>query len=363
MQICNNYLNEVLDYFMLRGDNIIPYGTGHINDTYLATTQMGEKYILQRINNSIFKNPIEVMENIVAITEHIRKKVEKSGGDTCREVLKYLKTKDGKYYHETPDGNFYRAYRYIADAVTYDVVEKPEDFYRTAKAFGKFQKQLRDFPAEKLHETIPDFHNTRVRFEDFKKAVKEDRCGRLKDVQKEVEFFLEREECADVVINAMAKGDVPVRVTHNDTKLNNVLIDTKTGEGICVIDLDTVMPGSMLYDYGDSMRFGTNTAAEDEKDLSLVHSDLNLFEHYTKGFLEELKDDITPTEAELLPFSAKLITLECGTRFLADHLNGDTYFKIHHEGHNLDRARTQIKLAADMEKKMDEMSQIVKKYL
>lgn len=358
----NNCLAEILEYFELSGQ-AIPYGSGHINDTYLLTSPNGEKYIIQRINNDVFKKPEEVMENIVAVTEHIRKKIVAQGTDPARQVLHYLKTKDNKYYHKTADGRYYRAYVYVDGVTTYDIVEKPEDFYKAAKAFGKFQKQLSDFPAHKLFETIPNFHNTRSRYEDFKRAIKEDRCGRLKDVQAEVDFYLAREADADIVINAMAKGDIPVRVTHNDTKLNNVLIDNETNEGICVIDLDTVMPGSLLYDFGDSMRFGTNTAAEDEKDLSKVTSDLNLFEHYTKGFLEELGDSITPAETELLPFSAKLMTLECGTRFLADHLNGDTYFKIHREGHNLDRARTQMKLVADMESKMDQMAKIVKKYI
>ena len=358
----NNCLAEILECFELSGQ-AIPYGSGHINDTYLLASPNGEKYIIQRINNDVFKKPEEVMENIVAVTEHIRKKIVAQGTDPARQVLHYLKTKDNKYYHKTADGRYYRAYVYVDGVTTYDIVEKPEDFYKAAKAFGKFQKQLSDFPAHKLFETIPNFHNTRSRYEDFKRAIKEDRCGRLKDVQAEVDFYLAREADADIVINAMAKGDIPVRVTHNDTKLNNVLIDNETNEGICVIDLDTVMPGSLLYDFGDSMRFGTNTAAEDEKDLSKVTSDLNLFEHYTKGFLEELGDSITPAETELLPFSAKLMTLECGTRFLADHLNGDTYFKIHREGHNLDRARTQMKLVADMESKMDQMAKIVKKYI
>lgn len=364
MTKCNNdnCLSEIFESFGFTG-NAIPYGTGHINDTYLINATNGKKYIVQRINNDIFKKPWELMDNVVAVTAHIRSKIIAQGQNPERKVLNFLKAKDGKYYVETKSGKFFRAYEYVDGVSTYDIVEKPEDFYKAAKAFGKFQNQLSDFPASKLYETIPNFHNTRSRYEDFKKAVKEDRCGRLKDVKAEVEFYLEREADSDIVVDAMAQGKIPVRVTHNDTKLNNVLIDNATNEGICVIDLDTVMPGSLLYDFGDSMRFGTNTAAEDEKDLSKVTSDLTYFEYFTKGFLEELSNSITKEEIELLPFSAKLLTLECGTRFLADHLNGDTYFKIHREGHNLDRARTQMKLVADMESKMDKMAAIVKKYI
>jgi len=352
---------EILDSFKISG-KITPFGSGHINDTFLI--ESGEKkYTLQRINSDVFKTPADVMSNIIAVTQHIKDKVKTNGGDVTREVLNFLPAQDGNYFYKDSTGNYFRVYAFIDDVVTYDIVEKPSDFYHSAKAFGKFQKLLSDFPADQLHETLPNFHNTKARFENLKKAVLENKSGRLNNVRGEVEFFFEREADTGIVLDAIRAGEVPVRVTHNDTKLNNVLIDKQSGEAICVIDLDTVMPGSLLYDYGDSLRFGTNTAAEDETDLSLVSCSLEYFEAYTKGFLEELSDCLTKRETELLAFSAKLLTLECGMRFLSDYLDGDTYFKIHRENHNLDRARTQIKLVSDMEAKLDQMQEIIKRYL
>ncbi|MBQ4516297.1 MAG: aminoglycoside phosphotransferase family protein, partial [Clostridia bacterium] len=251
---------------------------------------------------------------------------------------------------------------YIEDSVAYQQVENKEQFYHAAKAFGKFQNQLAGFDASRLNETIPDFHNTRARFAQLKEAIKNDNAGRLKEVQAEVDFALARENMVGIVVDAIDKGEIPLRVTHNDTKLNNVLFDNKTDEAVCVIDLDTVMPGSMLYDYGDSIRFGASSGPEDEKDLDKIYCDLELFDAYTKGFLEELSDSITEKELDLLPFSARLMTYECGIRFLADYLNGDTYFKIHYPEQNLDRCRTQFKLVADMEAKDAQMIEIVNKY-
>lgn len=351
---------EILSHFNT-STNVMPYGDGHINDTFKIGP--GEKYLLQRINHNIFKEPEKLMENIENVTEHLKKKIIADGGDEKRETLSLIKTIDGKSYYKTEDGNYFRMYIFIDDAVTYNKIEEPIHFYNAAKAFGKFQKNLSDFPAESLHESIPNFHNTVSRFKDFKKAVEDDVMGRAKDVQPEIEFILQREKDCSVIVDAIKSGEVPVRVTHNDTKLNNVMIDNKSGEGICVVDLDTVMPGSLLYDYGDSLRFGTNNSDEDDKNLDNVFCRLDLFDVFTKGYLEELREVLTPKEIELLPFSAKLMTLECGMRFLGDYLNGDTYFKIHREGHNLDRARTQIKLVADMEKKENEMKEIVEKYL
>ena len=338
-----------------------PYGEGHINDTYLADVTP-EKFILQRINHNIFKSPEQVMSNIVLVTDYLRKIIIENGGNPDRETLTVVKTRDGKDFYKSDDGNYFRMYLFIDNATTYQVVEKPEHFYYAAKAFGKFQKHLSNFPAEKLYETIPNFHNTKIRFDNLLTAIKEDKVGRKNEVMAEIIFALAREKEVSVVVDAIQNGEVPLRVTHNDTKLNNVMIDDITGEGVCVIDLDTVMPGSLLYDYGDSLRFGTNPAQEDEKDLSKVFCDLNLFEQFTKGFLEELGDSITKREIELLPFSAILMTYECGIRFLADYLNGDTYFKIHKPEHNLDRARTQFKLVADMEEKIEQMKAIVEKY-
>ena len=353
-------LADIVRNFIIDVD-VAAYGNGHINDTYIADSE--PRYILQRINHAIFKKPDEVMSNILGVTEFLRGKITAAGGDPDRETLTVIKTKDGESYYKTEDGNYFRMYKYIENSVGYEMVENPEQFYEAAKAFGKFQRMLSDYPVEKLYDTIPLFHDTRKRFADFKKAVDDNIAGRKALVEKEIAFVLAREADASVVVDAIADGRVPLRVTHNDTKLNNVLLDATNGKGVCVIDLDTVMPGSLLYDYGDALRFGASTGAEDEVDLDKISFDLELFEAFTKGFLEEAGGDLTPTEIELLPFSAKLLTYECGMRFLGDYLNGDTYFKIHRENHNLDRARTQFKLVADIETKMDAMKKIVKKYI
>ncbi len=353
-------LKEIIGKFDVT-DGATPYGKGHINDTYLSNA-CEPRFILQRINGNVFKRPQDVMENIVRVTGHLKKKIIEEGGDPKRETLNLIKTYDGEYFYVTPKGDYFRMYEFIEGAQTYEIVEEPIHFYNAAKAFARFQKRLADFPAEKLHETIPFFHDTSVRFQQLKEAIQNDAAGRLRFVQAEVEFALARENDVAVIVDAIKDGSVPLRVTHNDTKYNNIMIDDKTGEGICVIDLDTVMPGSLLYDYGDSLRFGTNPAEEDEKDLSKVYCDLELFEQFTKGFMEELKDTMTPREKELMPFAAKLMTFECGIRFLADYLNGDTYFKVKREDHNLDRCRTQFKLVWDMEQKESIMKEIVKKY-
>ncbi len=352
----NINFNEVLEHFDLK---IVPsaYGNGHINDTYIVHSN--PNYILQRVNKNVFNNPPAVMENIMGVTEFLRKKIIADGGDPDRETLTLIYTTDGKpYYHHTDD-EYYRVYKFIDDAKSYDIVEDPKQLYNAARAFGKFQRMLADYPAEKLNETIVDFHNTVVRYEQFKEALKNDKAGRAADVQKEIEFVLEREKDASVVVDALKEGRIPLRVTHNDTKLNNVLLDDKTGEGVCVIDLDTVMPGSLLYDYGDALRFGGSSGAEDEKDLDKIYFKVENFTAFTKGFLEELTS-ITDEELALLPFSIKLMTLECGSRFLADYLNGDTYFKTAYPEHNLDRARTQFKLVKDIEDKYDELNKIVR---
>ena len=335
------------------------YGNGHINSTYIVESD--PKCILQRVNTDIFRHPDQVMENISAVTDHLRKKILAAGGDPLRETLTLMPTVDGKPYYMTPDGDCYRLYRFIEGTVSYDTAETPELFASSARAFGKFQKMLADFPSEKLYETIPHFHDTGDRLKNFRASVAANKSGRAASVQTEIDFVLARANEVTTVTDAMAEGSVPLRVTHNDTKLNNVMLDPVTGEGVCVIDLDTVMPGSLLYDYGDSLRFGASTGAEDEQDLSKISFDLTYFEAYTDAFLSELADSITPKEVELLPFSAKLMTFECGMRFLADHIDGDTYFRIHRENHNLDRCRTQFKLVADMEAKMDDMKAIVAK--
>ena len=343
-----------------------PFGSGHINDTYLLTFEIGDmgdmSAILQRMNREIFTQPVELMENIVGVTSYLREKIIENGGDPERETLNIIPAKDGKAYYVDSKGEYWRSYKFITDAKCYDQVEKPEDFYESAVAFGNFQRLLADYPADTLHETIKGFHDTRARFEVFKQAVAQDVCGRAASVDREIEFVLAHEEIARVLGEFQEKGLVPLRVTHNDTKLNNIMIDNTTRKGICVIDLDTVMPGLAVNDFGDSIRFGTSTGAEDEKDLSKVSCSMELFEIYVKGFLQGCAGSLTPTEVELLPMGAKVMTYECGMRFLTDYLQGDHYFKIHREEHNLDRARTQFKLVEDMEAKWDTMKEIVYRY-
>ncbi len=343
-----------------------PFGSGHINDTYLLTFEIGDmgdmSAILQRMNREIFTQPVELMENIVGVTSYLREKIIENGGDPERETLNIIPAKDGKAYYVDSKGEYWRSYKFITDAKCHDQVEKPEDFYESAVAFGNFQRLLADYPADTLHETIKGFHDTRARFEVFKQAVAQDVCGRAASVDREIEFVLAHEETARVLGEFQEKGLVPLRVTHNDTKLNNIMIDNTTRKGICVIDLDTVMPGLAVNDFGDSIRFGASTGAEDEKDLSKVSCSMELFEIYVKGFLQGCAGSLTPTEVELLPMGAKVMTYECGMRFLTDYLQGDHYFKIHREEHNLDRARTQFKLVEDMEAKWDIMKEIVYRY-
>lgn len=343
------------------------YGSGHINDTFLVHLQKKDgtegRVILQRMNTSIFKEPERLMENILNVTSFLRDKIIQNGGDPDRETLNVVPTKGGKAYFVDSEGKYWRCYIFIEDATGYDKVEDPEDFYQSAVSFGRFQQLLDDYPAETLHETIKGFHDTKARFEVFKKAVADDVCGRVASVKDEIDFYLSREDVANVFGDLLAKGELPLRVTHNDTKLNNIMIDNQTHKGICVIDLDTVMPGLAMNDFGDSIRFGASTAAEDEADLDKVWCDMELFELYAKGFIEGCGGKLTDKEIELLPMGAKVMTYECGMRFLTDYLQGDVYFKTHREGHNLDRTRTQMKLVQDMEIKWDIMNAIVKKFI
>lgn len=361
---CCARIEEAIAMFPFEGEQIRYelYGQGHINDTFLITRSGGKRYILQRMNHEIFKKPEELMENIAGITEFLRKKIEKRGGDVLRETMNIIKTVDGKDYYRDAIGSYWRAYVFIEGATTYELVRTPEDFYQSALGFGRFQNLLQDYPAETLHETIVDFHNTPVRFANFQKAVLEDVCGRAKDVTDEIAFVQARQEDCNVLTDLLKEKKIPLRVTHNDTKLNNIMIDDSTNQAICVIDLDTVMPGLSVNDFGDSIRFGATTGAEDERDLSKVNLDVGLFETYTKGFLEGCSGSLTNMELEMLPMGAKTMTLECGMRFLMDYLQGDIYFRIHRDGHNLDRARTQFKLVQDMEKHWNELHKIVNKY-
>ncbi len=360
-------IEEALNHFQHPGTvtEVIPYGSGHINDTYRVTCASGDKsrrYVLQRMNKEIFRQPVELMENVTGITQWIRRKIIEAGGDPERETLNIVCTKDGNPYYVDSTGEYWRSYLFVEGTMSYDQVERPEDFYESARAFGHFQRLLSDYPAKSLHETIPDFHNTVSRFAQFRRAVEQDACGRAGDVAQEIAFVTERETFMHTLCDLERDGVLPTRVTHNDTKLNNVLIDTATGKAICVVDLDTVMPGLAVNDFGDSIRFGASTGAEDEPDLDKVWCDLGLYEMYTKGFIEGCCGALTDAELDNLPVGAVMMTLECGMRFLTDYLEGDHYFKIHREGHNLDRARTQFKLVADMERKLPQMRAVVEKY-
>ena len=357
-------LEEIIKNFNIDGEYIGYYlsNDGHSNNTFVLEFDDGlgkiKSYLLQLINTNVFKNPDELMENIVGVTEHLRKIVVDNGGDPERECLNVYFTSDGKPYYRDADGNCWRCYNFITGAHSCQSIDDPETFANAARAFGKFQCLLADYPSETLHETIPNFHNTLSRFADFEKAVSDNIAGRADSVRDEIDFVLARRDDAGVLVKLLEKGKLPLRVTHNDTKLNNVMFDNETDEGICVIDLDTVMPGLSLYDFGDSIRFGANTAAEDEKDLSKVSLSLPLYREYTAGYLSTAGQSLTPTEVEYLPFSAKLMTFECGMRFLTDYLNGDTYFRIAYGDHNLDRCRTQFRLVEDMERKMEDMKAI-----
>lgn len=343
-----------------------PFGAGHINETY-AVYMPGEdgdelSYVLQRVNSNVFKDPAGVMENIFGITEYLRGVIRAEGGDPDRETLSYIKTKTGCNYFEDAEGEPWRCYNFIPDSVCYQKVEQPEQFYQSGSSFGHFLKQLGDYPAKRLHETIPDFHNTVKRFRAFQVAVRRDLKNRAFSCEKEIAFVKARERDCGVLVRQQEAGKLPLRVTHNDTKLNNILFDETTGKGICIIDLDTIMPGLAANDFGDSIRFGAATAVEDEKNLDLMHFDLELYEMYVKGYLEETKDVLTEAEIQSLAWGARIITLECGIRFLTDYLQGDIYFKTGYPEHNLVRARTQFKLVSEMEQQFGRMEEIIRKY-
>ena len=363
-ELCQK-LNDAIAAFTFEGTPISCnlYGSGHINDTHLLITKKDDgtecRYILQRINHVVFPHPDEVMENILNVTRHLAKGIAARGGDVTRETLTVVPTKDGLPYYRDAIGCYWRAYLFVEDNLSLDKVETPEQFYQSAVAFGRFQNQLSDFPADTLHEAIVNFHNTPVRYENLMRAVAADKVGRAAECAAEIAFAEERREFCGTLYRANAEGKLPLRVTHNDTKLNNILFDAKTKEPLCVIDLDTIMPGFSVNDFGDSIRFGATTAAEDETDLSKVMIDLSLFETFARGFIEGCDGRLTDTEIALLPVGAKMMTLECGMRFLTDYLEGDTYFRIHREKHNLDRARNQFRLVASMEEHWDEMCAIV----
>ena len=348
-------MNQILNFFQL--DTPVAscerYGCGHVNETYLVVSESGRRYILQKISTRAFHDVPALMQNIISVTQFLKEKTEDPRG-----VLTLVPTTDEQFFLTCEDGSYWRLYDFVEDAVCLQAPETPEDFYQSALAFGNFQQMLTDFPAETLSETIPMFHNTANRFKLFREKLAEDPMGRAASVKAEIEFALAHEAEASTLVDLQASGELPTRVTHNDTKLNNVMLDATTKKALCVIDLDTIMPGLSLYDFGDSIRFGAATAAEDETDLSKVEMSLELFRTYATGFLTACPG-LTDLEKKMMPMGAKMMTLECGVRFLTDYLDGDHYFKVHRENHNLDRCRTQFKLVADMEKKWAEMNAVI----
>lgn len=333
------------------------YGEGHINDTFKLTVEKeGKKvnYILQRINNRLFSDVAKLMRNIELVTAFCRQSVIRNGGDPARECLNVVPARDGKSYYFDGE-NYFRVYVFIEGATTYQIVRNPKDFYESAVAFGSFANLLADFDASQLYEVLPNFHNTKIRYQNFLNAVQADKCGRVEEVQKEIEWVKAHAELCGKIVDKIENGEIPLRVTHNDTKLNNVMIDDATGKGLAVIDLDTVMPGSLCYDFGDSIRFGCNPCEEDEPDLSKVNFRFDLYETYLKGYLSAVGESITEEERKNLPMGAVLMTYECGMRFLTDYLEGDTYFRTHRPKQNLDRAHTQFKLVDDMLNIYDKM--------
>ena len=338
--------------------------TGHINSTFFIKTcdcDAGQ-YVFQKVNTGIFKNPDELMSNVFKVTEHIRKKLN-AEHDTVLKTLEFLKTKNGAYGYIDEDGQYWRAYRFVDKAHSLDAADSTEILEHSGYAFGNFQRLLSDFDASVLYETIPNFHNTVSRLNDLKAAIEGDPAGRKKEIPDDISFVLDREDKCSYIVDGINAGKFPLRVTHNDTKLNNLLWDDVTDKCVCVIDLDTVMPGSVLYDFGDAIRFGASSAAEDETDLSKVYMCLDKFEAYVKGFISGTRGALTENELLAFPMGAYIITLEIGIRFLTDYLNGDIYFRTHYPTHNLDRARNQFKLVKSMEEQMDEMNKIVLKYV
>lgn len=352
-------VRAVAQHFQIHGEFLgdEPYGSGHINDTYCARFDQGGapvRYVLQRINHNIFKNPVALMANIQRVTAHLGAKTA-GQSDASRRVLTLIPARDGAAYHRDADGNHWRAYIFIEKARTFDAVESTEQAFKAAKAFGQFQKLLADLPAPRLNDTIPDFHHTPKRFAALEQAIRADAANRAKLCQAEIDFALRHKAICSVLLDE----NLPERVTHNDTKFNNVMLDDATGEGICVIDLDTVMPGLALYDFGDMVRTTTSPAKEDERDLSKVTMQFPMFEALARGYLSAAGGFLTPAEKKFLPFSGKLITFEIGLRFLTDFLSGDVYFKVHREGHNLDRCRTQFKLVESIEQQEEKMNKLV----
>ena len=359
-------IKDVVKQFCFEGElkSVNEFGSGHINKTYIALYDCNgneKRYVVQEINTAVFKDPEGLMENVFAVTEYLKEIIAENGGNPERETLSFIRTRDGKMYYETEEGRCFRAYVFVENSVSYDSADTPELFGKSGAAFGKFQNMLAEFPAETLNETIPNFHNTAWRFEnEFLQSIFAASNELLSECEDDIEFVTARRDDMSVLSDLLEEGKLPLRVTHNDTKLNNVMFDEDTNECVCVIDLDTVMPGLALYDFGDSIRFGASTAAEDEQNLDNVSLDLDYFKAYVRGYLSEAGETLTQEEKHYLAFSAKLMTLECGMRFLTDYLNGNIYFKTKYDKHNLIRARNQFKLVEDIEGKLDEMNRIVR---
>ncbi len=357
--ISNDTILSVAAHFDLGGAPVAvkELTAGNINVTYrldMGTEKGAPRFVLQRINTGAFKDPVSLMENIGMVTAHIRKGYEAEGIDPARRVLSFVKADNGSLLYTDPEGGAWRCYVYVDDVTAYDAIESAALFREAGAGFGEFQTRLSDFPAEKLTETIPGFHNTARRFETFMASVEKDAAGRAASVADEIEFFVSRKALMSSIVDRLG-GELPLRVTHNDTKLNNVLMDNGSGKALCVIDLDTVMPGSALYDYGDAVRYGACTAAEDEPDVSKIGFDMELFKAFTEGFVSATAGNLTDTEIKLLPLGIAVITCELAMRFMTDYLDGDVYFKTAYEGHNLVRARAQMKLLCEVEAGLDEM--------
>ncbi|MCK4294066.1 MAG: aminoglycoside phosphotransferase family protein [Planctomycetes bacterium] len=364
--IVKREIKSIVKHFCIRGrlTEIRPLPRGHINDTHVLTTKKNKhtvRYILQRINHTVFKDPRSLMENVTRVTRHIRSRMQKIDPDRASRQLTVIDSDDDTCFHKDAEGNFWRAYNFIEDAVTYDTVDSVELAYEAARMFGWFQKMLIDLPGPALHETICDFHNTPKRFETFQQILKDDVFKRAKNAKSEIDFLFANAGICDVLPSLAAKGEIPVRITHNDAKINNVMLDESTNEGVCVIDLDTVMPGLSIYDFGDMVRTSATFADEDERDLSKVAISLPMFEALVRGYAEQAGDFLLPAEKERLVFAAKLITFEQLIRFLTDYLAGDVYYKVHREGHNLDRSRTQMRLLQSIIKQQDAMNEVIER--
>lgn len=363
-RIMQHELKSVVDHFHIRGrlTEIVPLARGHINDTYVLAAEDNKqpiRYILQRINHNVFKDPPSLMENVVRVTEHIRSKMAGIDPEQEARQLTVIDSDSGAGFHQDAKGNFWRVYNFIEGAVTYDTVQSGELAYEAARMFGWFLRMLTDLPGPALHATIADFHNTPKRFETFEQVVKVDRCNRAKNAKAEIDFVLGNPGLCDVLQHLREEGEIPLRTTHNDTKVNNVMLDTRTNKGVCVIDLDTVMPGLSVYDFGDMVRTAATFADEDERDPSKVTIDMPMFEVLAEGFAEQTRRFLTAVETKHLVFGAKLITFEQCIRFLTDYLAGDIYYKVNRQGQNLDRTRTQMKLVQSITEHEEAMDDLV----